>query len=85
MSYPPIIELRANGAKPPFRDPIGTARTGFDQTLPPQLAEDGQVEIDKDHPVPRYASHRRDFRAIATLVQNMATKSQHVQRTLFIS
>ena len=82
MSRSLIVDLGAHGDAPAFRDAVGTAGLGLDQTLLPQAVEDGQIAVGQHHSIATNAGDGDDFGAIAPFMKNAAAEGQHVQNTL---
>jgi hypothetical protein len=59
-------------------------RPAFDQALATQFVKEGKIEAGQDQPLTRHAGDRGDPRALRSFMAKMATKSQNVQRTLFV-
>lgn len=85
MSCPPVVELCADRAAATPRNPIGTARQGFNQALSAKFLEDSEVAVREDHAVARHAPDSGDFRAVTAFVQDVAAERQDMQRTLLSS
>lgn len=73
-----IVELSANRAAAPIRNPIGARRFGFDQSLTSEFGKHFCCAIGQDMAVAREAEHVDNTAVAGPLVADVSALCEHV-------